>query len=82
MIYNDDEYDLTPNEKKTGLVLCELLENWDSVLADDGSNKLQKSQVLYYLRENTMLTTKEVRDNMKKFKFAYYELKKKMMDEE
>lgn len=82
MIHNDDEYDLTPNEKKTGLVLCELLENWDSVLADDGSNKLQKSQVLYYLRENTMLTTKEVRDNMKKFKFAYYELKKKMMDEE
>ena len=82
MIYNDDEYDLTPSEKKTGLVLCELLENWDSVLADDGSNKLQKSQVLYYLRENTMLTTKEVRDNMKKFKFAYYELKKKMMDEE
>ena len=79
---DDDSYGLTENEKKTGLVLCNLLENWDSVLADDGSNKLQKSQVLYYLRENTMLTTKEVRDNMRKFKFAYYELKKKMMDDE
>ena len=82
MIANDLEFGLTANEKKTGLVLCELLENWDSVLPDDGSNKLQKSQVLYYLRENTMLTTKEVRDNMRKFKFAYYELKKRMMDEE
>ena len=73
---------LTDNEMKVGVALTELLDHWEEVLNVDGSNKLQKSSVLYFLREETMMTTKEVRDNMKSFKKAYYILKKGMTDEE
>lgn len=78
---DDENCHLSENEKKVGSVLCDLFTNWENVLTDDGSNKLNKSKVLYYLRENTLLTTKEVRDNMKKYKFAYYEIKKKMLED-
>ena len=70
---------LTPNEIKVGEALVELLNNWDELLANDGSNKLNKSIVLYYLRENTMLNTKEIRDGMRKYKNVYFELKKELL---
>jgi hypothetical protein len=47
----------------------------------EGSNKLNKSTVLYQLREMTRLSTKEVRDSMKKYKKAYYTVKEKMLKE-
>lgn len=67
---------LNENEIKVGNALVNLLRNWEEVLPDKGSNKLQKSSVLYFLREETMMTTKEVRDNMKKYKCIYKILKK------
>lgn len=72
---------LTENELKVGTALTELLDNWEHVLDIDGSNKLQKSSVLYFLREETMMTTKEVRDNMRAYKKAYYLLKKGLIEE-
>lgn len=80
MVY-DDSQNLTENEKKVGLALCELFENWEDILCSDGSNKLQKSSVLYFLREETLMTTKELRDNMKHFKEAYYLLKNKEIED-
>jgi hypothetical protein len=44
------------------------------------SNKLHKSKVLYFLREETMMSTKEVRDNMKKYKAAYLNVKKRLQE--
>lgn len=73
---DDENSDLTDNEKKVGLAMCELFENWEDILCSDGSNKLQKSSILYFLREETMMNTKELRDSMRKFKEAYYILKK------
>lgn len=73
---NDEASDLTENEKKVGLAMCDLFENWEDILCSDGSNKLQKSSILYFLREETMMNTKELRDSMRKFKDAYYILKK------
>lgn len=73
---------LTEGEIKVGLALTELLDRWEDILNVDASNKLQKSSVLYFLREETMMTTKEVRDNMRKYKSAYYILKKDMIDED
>ena len=73
---------LTDDEMKVGTALTELLDNWEEVLNLDGSNKLQKSSVLYFLREETMMTTKQVRDNMKSFKKAYYILKKGLIENE
>ena len=76
MIKNREEYSLTDEEVTVGTALVSLLRNWEEILQTGGSNKLQKSSVLYYLREETMMTTKEVRDNMKKFKSAFLVLKK------
>ena len=80
MINNYEENLLNENEVKVGSALIELLRNWEEVLPNGGSNKLQKSSVLYFLREETMMTTKEVRDNMKKYKCIYKLLKKMAID--
>lgn len=82
MMKDQEKNLLTENEVKVGVALTELLDHWEDVLNVDGSNKLQKSSVLYFLREETMMTTKEVRDNMKKFRSAYYLLKKGLIEEE
>lgn len=76
MIENAEENLLNENEIKVGNALIDLLRNWEEVLPNGGSNKLQKSSVLYFLREETMMSTKEVRDNMKKYKCIYKILKK------
>jgi hypothetical protein len=70
---------LSANEIKVGEALVQLLNNWDELLSSDGSNKLNKSIVLYYLRENTMLSTKEIRDGMRKYKNVYFDLKKELL---
>ena len=69
------ENKLNEDEVKVGEALINLLRNWEDVLPDEGSNKLQKSNVLYFLREETMMSTKMLRENMKKFKSAYNLLK-------
>ena len=76
MINNAETYSLNDDEIKVGKVLISLLRNWEEILPDGGSNKLQKSSILYHLREETMMTTKEVRDNMKKYKNTYKLIKK------
>ena len=76
MTNNAEIHLLNENEVKVGNALVDLLRNWEEVLPNGGSNKLQKSSVLYFLREETMMTTKEVRDNMKKYKCMYKLLKK------
>jgi hypothetical protein len=70
---------LNEKEIKVGNALIELFENWEDILIYDGSNKLNKSNILYYLRETTRLTTKEIRDSMKKYKNAYISLKEQIM---
>ena len=76
MINNPEEYKLSEKELVVGNALYNLFENWSTVI-DEGSNKLYKSSVLYYLRESTMMSTKEVRDNMKKYKSIYKAIKEK-----
>ena len=71
----DTGLSLSDNEKKVGIALCELFENWEDILCPDGSNKLHKSSVLYFLREETMMSTKELRENMAVYKKEYYLLK-------
>jgi hypothetical protein len=80
MILNHEKYSLNENEIKVGRALVTLLKNWEEVLPNDGSNKLQKSSVLYFLREETMMSTKEVRDNMKKYKNIYKFIKNSCLE--
>ena len=79
MIADPHQNGLNDNEVKVGTALVELFENWEEIL-NDGSNKLQKSSVLYFLREETMMTTKELRDNMKGFKNVYFLLRKMALE--
>ena len=81
LFFEDADVELSDKEIRVGNALVELLENWDDILIDDGSNKLNKSAVLYHLRESTRLSTKEVRDSMKKYKKAYYKIKEKILKE-
>lgn len=71
---------LTDKEILVGNALIDLLENWEDILIDDGSNKLNKSTILYQLRESTRLSTKEVRDSMKKYKKAYFKVKERILN--
>jgi hypothetical protein len=84
MISNPSGFSLNDDEIKVGLALIDLLNNWEDILAwdNDDSNKLQKSEVLYFLRESTLMTTKAVRDNMKKFRGIYYLLKRNILENE
>jgi hypothetical protein len=68
-------YTLKESERKLAKALINLLENWDYVLSTDASKKLNKNAVLFFLREETGLDTKGVRDNLKKFKKEYLLIK-------
>lgn len=81
-IMNEKEkYKLTENEIKVGNALNSLLNNWEDLFARMGSDKFNKSSILLFLKESTYLTTKEIRDSMKKYKLVYQDLKKKMIED-
>lgn len=71
---------LTENEKKVGFALVDVLDNWEDILDDNGSNKLNKSSFLSFVRETTLLDTKEIRDSMKKYKSIYKIIKSNVME--
>lgn len=62
---------ITENEKKVGYALLEMLTQWDTIFQRFGSYKFNKTSILYFLREYTMLNTSEVREAMKLYKFIY-----------
>lgn len=82
MISKSDEFGLKESEVKVGKALINLFENWDYVLTLDSnkSNKLNKSVVLLFLREQTGLDTKGVRENLKRYKKEYYLLRDDVID--
>ncbi len=79
IIENKDKAKLTENEIKVGKALINLMNNWDELFAQMGSNKFNKSSILLFLKETTMMNTKEIRDSMKVYKKAYYEIKNKLI---
>lgn len=79
MLEGNTKTQLNEDEKKIGNALILLLDNWEDILSTNGSAKLNKSAVLFFLREQTNLNTKELRDNMKKFKIEYFTTKNKLL---
>ena len=66
--------DLNDNEFKVGHSLVKILEDWEELFANDenkNSPKFNKNLVLLYIRNMTGLTTKEIRNSMKRFKVIY-----------
>lgn len=80
MLEPDKIHNLTANEQKVGQALLNFLLNWEDIFVRMGSNKLNKSAILYFLKQTTMLTTKEIRDAMRKYKLAYFSAKENMLD--
>jgi hypothetical protein len=72
---------LNENQIKVGKALVEILDNWEDLFAQMGSNKFNKSSILLFLKETTLLSTKEIRDASKVYKSLYYMLKKNMLNE-
>lgn len=72
---------LNTNEKKVGLALIQLMTNWEELFAQMGSNKFNKSSILLYLKETTMLNTKEIRDAIRVYKRKYYDVKWNLINE-
>jgi len=81
IIEDTDNYKLTDDEVKVGKALINIMTNWDDLFTQMGSNKFNKSSILLFLKEETSLNTKQIRDSMKVYKSAYYELKTKLINE-
>lgn len=81
MIDNKEKFKLNETQIKVGVALIELMGNWEDLFARMGSNKFNKSSILLFLKETTLLSTKEIRDAMKVFKLKYYLLKKDAFNE-
>ena len=67
---------LNDNERKVGLALIEILENWETAFESmNGGAKYNKNSVLETMRNYTNLSTKDIRLAMKRFKELYELLK-------
>lgn len=72
---------LSENEIKVGQTLINLMTNWDEIFSQMGSNKFNKSSILLFIKETTLMSTKEIRDALKIYKKRYYEIKLNLMNE-
>jgi len=63
---------LSSNEKKLGIALLELFENYKTIFMGTDNNKFNKNIILLSIREMTNLSTKEIRSAMKRYKKLYY----------
>jgi len=67
-IYSED---LNENEKKLGIALIDLFDNYQEIFFGSQNNKFNKNIILLSLREMTNLNTKEIRTSIKRFKKLY-----------
>lgn len=81
ILADKDKMKLNENEIKVGKALVNLMRNWDELFAQMGSNKFNKSSILLFLKETTMLNTKEIRDAIRVYKKRYYNVKWKLINE-
>jgi hypothetical protein len=66
-----DTDELNENEKKLGMALVELFDNYQTIFFGSQNNKFNKNVILLSLREMTNLNTKEIRTSIKRFKKLY-----------
>ena len=66
-----DDNKLNENELKLGYALIDIFTNFERIFQIGDGNKFNKNLILLYLREMTLLSTKEIRISLKKFKKIY-----------
>lgn len=72
---------LTDCQIKVGYALMEIINNWEILFEEMGSTKFNRSSVLFFVKEMTELSNKDVRKATKFYKEIYNELKEKMVSE-
>ena len=81
--YWDNGDEVSESEEKVGYALIEILSNWENLFIQfDDTQKFNKTNILYFIKENTMLPTKTIRDAMKKFKLTYFSAKEDYVNSE
>jgi len=70
---------LNDNEKKLGVALYELFDNYETIFVGTGNNKFNKNIILLSLREMTNLNTKEIRSSIKKYRNLYFDMVSKII---
>jgi len=71
--------DLSENEVKLGKALYDIFEDYDDIFISNDNNKFNKNIILLSIREMTNLSTKEIRNSMKKYKIMYENLVQNMI---
>ena len=73
---------MTDNERKLGTALIDILDNWETIFENlDGGSKYNKNSILATIRENTNLTTKDIRISMRRYNKIYDLLKATKIEE-
>lgn len=72
---------LTENEMAVGKALSYIMNHWEDMFVCVGSDKFNKSSIALFIREETNLSPKEIRDAMKVFKQGYFDDKMKYLKE-
>jgi hypothetical protein len=75
----EDGSAITESEKKVGYAIIEILKNWENIFQLGDTQKFNKTSVFYFIKENTMLSTKEVKDAMKKYRLSYFVAKEEFI---
>lgn len=71
---------LSDNEINVGTALIKILDDWENLFETvPGTNKFNKNLILYYMREMTCLSTKDIRNSMKRYKIIYEVMKKDLI---
>ena len=81
ILMSENTKTLTDNEIKIGNALLEMMMNWEDIFKYMGSQKFNKSCVLQFIRDYTYLSTKEIREGMKRYKELYLFTKEKLLVE-
>lgn len=79
MLSNSEKNGLSDNDVKVGNALLGILDNWEELFLQMGSDKFNKSSIYMFIKETTLLDIKDVRDSMKKYKKIYNSIKNNML---
>lgn len=74
-----EKENINENEIKLGYALIEIFKNFDIIFQIGDGNKFNKNLILMSIREMTLLSTKEIRIAMKRYKKIYVELIKTLL---
>ena len=80
MTDNPTEHKLKENDIKVGEALISLFSEWDELFARMGTDKFNKSSIILFIQESTMLTQTEIKGSLSKYKAMYKKIKTNVSD--